>query len=261
MASLHSSAETDPREPYHPREQGLWAAHFSNLMGKLEANRNTVASVLGSKVSQLSLFRSPGGGSVPHWPAQHRCQRPSRRVAPPQQTRRPLAGSSGHREPQVPAGRRDWRARFPAGRSLSSRRPRPAPTWLNQARLCLADLNIWIPARPLPRPSQAGPPSHQRTPGSPSALGPQLAPQVVCLGTCPSSQHALRLRQEDRREVKANLGYEVNSKLAWPTERPWLNKPNTKPVSPIYRWETWHPNAWAEPEFKFTLVICRVAGS
>lgn len=206
MASLHSSAEADPREPYHPREQGLWAAHFSNLMEKLEANRNTVASVLGSKVSQLSLFRSPGGGSEPHWPAQHRCQQPSRRVAPPQQTRRPFAGSSGHREPQVPAGRRGWRARFPAGRSLSSRRPRPAPTWLNQARLCLADLNIWIPARPLPRPSQAGPPSHQRTPCSPSALGPQLAPKVVCFGTCPSSQHALRLRQEDRREVKANLG-------------------------------------------------------
>lgn len=178
-----------------------------------------MASVLGSEVSQLSLFRSPSGGSEPHWPAQHRCQRPSSRVAPPQQTRRPLAGSSGHREPQVPAGRRGWRAPFPAGRSLSSRRPRPAPTWLNQARLCLADLNIWIPARPLSRPSKAGPPSHQRTLGSPCTLGPQLAPQVVCLGTCPSSQHAERLRQEDRREVKANLGYEVNSKSAWPTER------------------------------------------
>lgn len=118
------------------------------------------------------------------------------------------------------SGREEGLARpVPAGRSLSSRRPRPAPTWLNQARLCLADLNIWIPARPLPRPSQAGPPSHQRTLGSPCALGPQLAPQVVCLGTCPSSQHAERLRQEDRCGVKANLGYEVNSKSAWPTER------------------------------------------
>lgn len=181
MASLHSSAEADPREPYHPREQGLWAAHFSNLMEKLEANRNTVASVLGSKVSQLCLFRSPGGGSEPHWPAQHRCQQPSRRVAPPQQTRRPFAGSSGHREPQVPAGRRGWRARFPAGRSLSSRRPRPAPTWLNQARLCLADLNIWIPARPLPRPSQAGLPPISAPRAVPARWDPNWLPKSYAL--------------------------------------------------------------------------------
>lgn len=107
-----------------------------------------------------------GGGSEPQWPAWHRCLRPARPVAPPQQTRRPLAGSSGHREPQVPARRRGWRARVPAGRSLSSQRPGPAPTWLNQARLCLADLNIWIPARPLPRLSRAGPLFHQRTPGT-----------------------------------------------------------------------------------------------
>lgn len=112
----------------------------------------------------MSPHPHPRGSEAPAW---HRCLRPARPVAPPQQTRRPLAGSSGHSEPQVPAGREEGLARpVPAGRSLSSPRPGPAPTWLNQARLCLADLNIWIPARPLPRPSRAGPLLRQRTPGN-----------------------------------------------------------------------------------------------
>lgn len=62
MTYLHSSAETDLREPYHPREQGLWAAHFSKLMGKLEASRNTVASVLGSEVLPAFSLQEPRWG-------------------------------------------------------------------------------------------------------------------------------------------------------------------------------------------------------
>lgn len=36
---------------------------------------------------------------------------------------------------------------------LSSPRPRPALTWLNQARLCLADPEHLDPGTPLPRPA------------------------------------------------------------------------------------------------------------
>lgn len=174
MVSLHFSAKTDLREP--SVSLGLRSPHHSKEGSETftfpiwwEDLRQTETLWLPSWVRRsprLPPSGRQGGGYEPQWPAWHRCLRPARPVAPPQQTRRPLAGSSGHREPQVPAGRRGWRARVPAGRLLSSQRPRPAPTWLNQARLCLADLNIWILARPLPRPSRAGPLLHQRTPGT-----------------------------------------------------------------------------------------------
>lgn len=76
---------------------------------------------------------------------------------------------------------------------LSSPRPRPAPTWLNQARLCLADPNIWIPARPLPCPAQPGPPARPavrtgdgtaRAPWG-RAVSPTLTP-----GRLPSAGHS-----------------------------------------------------------------------
>lgn len=190
MVARHFGAETDLREP--SVSQGLGGPHHSNKATEpltfpiwWENLRQTRTLRLPSWVQRSSQFPPSGrqgGGSEPQWPAWHRCLRPARPVAPPQQTRRPLAGSSGHWEPQVPAGRRGWCARVPAGRSLSSQRPGPAPTWLNQARLCLADLNIWIPARPLPRPSRAGPLFHQRTPGTvPVGWDPDCFPKSDAL--------------------------------------------------------------------------------
>lgn len=183
MASLHSSAETNLREPsvslglkdpQHP-SKAFSPLTFPIWWGNLRRIRTLWLSSRVRRSPQLPFSARQGGGSEPHWPAWHRCLRPARPVAPPQQTRRPLTRSSGQWEPQVPAGRRGWRAPVPAGRSLSSRRPGPAPTWLNQARLCLADLNIWIPARPLPRPSGPRP---QRTPGTiPARWDPNCLPK------------------------------------------------------------------------------------
>lgn len=66
VASVHSSAEKGLSvslglgDPHHPSEQGLWAARFSNLMGKPEANRDTVPSgVRGSPQLSLSRSRAP----------------------------------------------------------------------------------------------------------------------------------------------------------------------------------------------------------
>lgn len=76
VASVHSSAEKGLREPSvslglgdpHPSEQGLWAARFSNLMGKPEANRDTVPSGV-RRSPQLSPSRSRGGGCLAQEPS------------------------------------------------------------------------------------------------------------------------------------------------------------------------------------------------
>lgn len=81
--------------------------------------------------------------------------------APPLQTGRQLLGVGGS-EGAAGSGRGGgegvggWLAHpslpGPAA-PLSSPRPQPAPTWLNQARLCLADPEHLDPDAPLPRPA------------------------------------------------------------------------------------------------------------
>lgn len=74
VASVHSSAEKGLSvslglgDPHHPSEQGLWAARFSKLMGKPEANRDTVPSGV-RRSPQLSLSRSRGGGCLAQEPS------------------------------------------------------------------------------------------------------------------------------------------------------------------------------------------------